>query len=268
LIINRDPDYETAKKWKEKMIDDGIKPDIVTYNILINRAPDCGTAKKWLDAMAKDGIKPDIVTYNTLINKAPDYDTAKELKEKMIDDGIKPDIVTYNKLIHKAPDYDTAKGWLDTMVKNGIKPSINTYCNLFTKDLSHQLPDDILKWYLSQKYHYEKPIQIAITSYYKYCCIAEALRLILDYPHLEIARKIIRENSEEAILYFRTISEQNNNHPNADYALGVTFMELEDEKKAKSHLKKALKLAKPGPRKLFIKECLYQIDNKLSRNTR
>jgi len=42
-------------------------------------------------------------------------------------------------------------------------------------------------------------------------------------------------------------------------------MELGKEEEAQPHLKKALKLAKAGPRKVVIKEWLRQIDHKLSR---
>jgi tetratricopeptide (TPR) repeat protein len=215
--------------------------------------------------MCKEGIQPDVVTYSTLIDKAPDYDVAKTWVDKMCKEGIQPNVVTYSTLIDKAPDYDVAKTWVDKMCKEGIQPNVVTYSTLFSKDLSGKSADDILEWYLAQKYHPEEPIQAAIATYRKIRRIDQALRLALDYPHLQAARKLLREHDEEALAYFRSISNNDPQHPNADYALGVALMELGREVEAQLHLKRALKLATAGPRKAVIKEWLRQIDLKLSR---
>jgi hypothetical protein len=61
------------------------------------------------------------------------------------------------------------------------------------------LADDILKWYLAQKYHPEKAIEVAIAAYLKIPRIDQALRLSLDYPHLQAARKLIREHKGETL---------------------------------------------------------------------
>ncbi len=146
----------------------------------------------------------------------------------------------------------------------GILPDDVTYNTLFIKDLSGILADDILKWYLAQKYHPGQPIPAAIASYRKIHCLDQALRLALDYPHLQAARKLIREHEAEALSYFRTISDHDPQHPNAEYALGVALMELEQELEAEPHLKNALKLATAGPRKTVIKKWLRQIVDKRS----
>ncbi len=75
---------------------------------------------------------------------------------------------------------------------------------------------------------------------------------------------MIRENAEEALAYFSSISEQDPNRPHADYALGVSFMELGMDMEAQPHLEKALELAKAGPRKAVIEKWLRQISHKLS----
>ncbi|OIP27903.1 MAG: hypothetical protein AUK39_01730 [Dehalococcoidia bacterium CG2_30_46_19] len=259
-LINKAPDYDTAKAWVDTMQKEGIQPNVVTYSMLIDKAPDYDTAKAWVDTMQKEGIQPNVVTYNTLINKAPDYDTAKAWVDTMQKEGIQPDVVTYNTLINKAPDYDTAKAWVDTMQKEGIQPDVVTYNTLFSKDLSRKSADDILEWYLAQKYHPDEPTQAAIATYRKIHHIDQALRLTLDYPHLQAARKLFREHDEEALAYFRGISDNDPQHPNADYALGVALMELGRQVQAQPHLKRAFKLATAPPRKALIKEWLRQID--------
>ena len=258
------PDYSSALEMLKGIRDAGLAPSIVTYNTLINKAPDYDAVKAWVDAMHEEGIQPDVVTYNTLINKAPDYDAAKAWVDTMHEEGIQPNVVTYNTLINKAPDYDAAEAWVDTMREEGIQPNIVTYSTLFSKDLSGKWADDILEWYLAQKYHPEEPIQAAIAAYRKLRRIDQALRLALDYPHLQAARKLMRKHEEEALSYFKTISDHDPEHPNAEYALGVALMELGRELEAQPHLRKALKLAKEGPRKVVIKEWLRQIDRKLA----
>ncbi|MGA2670080.1 MAG: hypothetical protein ABSF21_01485 [Dehalococcoidia bacterium] len=263
-LINKAPDYDAAKAWVETMRGEGIQPSVVTYDTLINKAPDYDAAKAWVETMREEGIQPNVITYNTLINKAPDHDAAKAWVETMRGEGIQPDVITYNTLINKAPDYDAAKAWVDTMRGEGIQPDVVTYKTLFSKDLSGKPADEILEWYLAQKCHPEEPIQTAIVAYRKIHRIDQALRLALDYPHLQTARKLMRKHEEEALSYFKTISDHDPEHPNAEYALGVALMELGRELEAQPHLRKALKLAKEGPRKVVIKEWLRQIDRKLA----
>ena len=239
---------------------EALQAILQSWNRLMASLPDYSSALEILKSIQAAGLDPDVVTYSTLINKAPDYDTAKAWVDTMQKEGIQPDVVTYNTLINKAPDYDTAKAWVDTMQKEGIQPDVVTYNTLFSKDLSRKSADDILEWYLAQKYHPDEPTQAAIATYRKIHHIDQALRLTLDYPHLQAARKLFREHDEEALAYFRGISDNDPQHPNADYALGVALMELGRQVQAQPHLKRAFKLATAPPRKALIKEWLRQID--------
>jgi tetratricopeptide (TPR) repeat protein len=212
-LISNIGDYSTALEMLRGGQAVGFAPDVVTYNTLISKAPDYDEAKGWVGAMLQDDIQPDVVTYNTLISKAPDYDEAKGWVETMLQDGVLPNVVTYSTLIFKAPDYDEAKGWVETMLQDGVLPNVVTYSTLFGKDLSGKSADEIISWYLAQAYHPEKPIQIAIATYRKSHHIDQALRLALDYPHTEAARKVMRENVWEALTYFSNISKRDPNHP-------------------------------------------------------
>jgi tetratricopeptide (TPR) repeat protein len=263
--MEKAPDYDTAKAWLDMMRREGVQPSIVTYDTLINKAPDYDTAKAWLDMMRKEGVQPNVITYNTLIKKAPDYDTARAWVDTLHEEGIQPDVVTYSTLIKKAPDYDTARAWVDTTREEGIQPDVVTYSTLFGKDLSKQSANEILEWYLAQKHHPEQSIQVAIAGYRRIHRIDQALRLALDYPHLEAARKLMRAHEEDALSYFRIMADRDSERPNAEYALGVALMELGREVEAQPHLKTALKLARVGPRTAVIKDWLRQIDRKLAR---
>jgi len=266
IIIYKSPDYDEAKSWLERMVKEGIQPNIVTYSTLISKAPDYDEARSWLERMVKEGIQPDIVTYNTLISIAPDYDEARSWLERMVKEGIQPNIVTYNTLISIAPDYDEAMRWFNRMHDDWISPDLWSYQNLFKKDLSDKSADDILEWYLSQQYHPEEAVQAAITAYRKCHRIDQALRLSLDYPHLQSARKVIRSNKEYSISYFKNILDESPSHPNAHYALGVAFMEFGQYEEAKHHLEIAYNLSIRGRRKTVIETWLRQIDQELSKN--
>jgi tetratricopeptide (TPR) repeat protein/class 3 adenylate cyclase len=263
-LIKKAPEYNEAMALMDTMREEGVQPDVFTYSELVDKALDYDEAMALVDAMREEGIQPDIFTYNTLIKKAPDYDEAMALVDTMREEGVPPDVFTYNTLIYKTSNYNEAIAWVYKMREAGIPPNVVTYSTLFSKDLSEVLASDLLKWYLAQKYHPSQPIQAAIASYRKRRCISQALHLALGYPHLPVARKLIREHEAVALSYFRTISDHDPQHPNAEYALGVALMELGKEPEAIPHLKKSQKLVTADARIKDIEERLRRIDRKLS----
>ncbi|MHB8841227.1 MAG: hypothetical protein ACYC56_05475 [Candidatus Aquicultor sp.] len=263
-LISKAPDYDTGKSWLEVMKKENVKPSVVTYSTLIAKA-DFGTGTALLDEMKREGIMPNTITYNALVLKAPDYPTVQSLLATMRQDHIKPDVVTYNTLMLAAPDYDTAKVWLDEMRKDGLQPNIVTYNRLFSKNLSAKPADEIVTWYLSQNYHPDEPVQAAIAAYQKSGRIDQALRLVLEYPHLQVARKLIREHTDQALAYLKNASGYTQRHPNLDYALGLAFMEKGKRREAEPHLKKAIAACKPGPRRAVLEEYLRQTERELTK---
>ena len=263
-LINKAPDYNEGKIWVDKMITKEIQLDIITYNTLIKKSPDYDEAMIWIDMMEEKNMFPNVVTYSMLINKAPDYNEGKIWVDKMVANGCSPNFVTYNTLIKKSPDYNEGKIWVDKMITEGIQPDTVTYSTLFSKNISDKSADDILKWYLTQKNHPENPIQIAITSYLKAGCIDQAFYLVLNYPHLKAARKLIRAHPEGVIQYIKNIFDVNPQHQNASYALGIALLELGKEEEAELYLNKALRLSTAPLRKAKIRDCLLQIDYKNS----
>ena len=263
-LMEKSPDYNTAMDCFGNMSSVNIKPNAVTYNAIIEKSPDYETAIKWLDTMHTAEVKPNVVTYTILVKKAPTYNKAKSLVYKMRLDKIKPNLITYTTLVSKASAYSQAKSWIDKMHGAGMQPSVVAYSALFSRDLSKISAEEILGWYLVQTYHPEEAIKAAINSYRKAGRIDQAFRLILDYPHLAEARKIISEYKHEALEYFKTMYENEPEHPNTSYALGAVLLEIGQEQDALPYLKKALKLARPGIRKMEINKWLRQINRKPS----
>jgi tetratricopeptide (TPR) repeat protein len=263
-LVGKSPDYDIANKWFVEMCKAGIEPDVVTYNTLIGKAPDYETAKRWFRKMRKASVEPDVWTYNTLIRKSPDYNMAGKRLAEMREAGIKPDTVTYNTLISKAPDYNIAEKWVSEMCKAGVQLTIRTYHALFSKDLSRISADDILKWCSAQEEQLAEPIQAVISFYQKTGRIDQALRLVLEYPHLAAARKVIRKHTKKALDYFRDIATREPDHPSAAFALGVAMAELGKIEEAKLHLKQALKLASAPNMKALVEKWLQDLNARSS----
>ncbi len=266
-LISKAPDYETAREWLGAMRQEGITPTVVTYGALISKAADFGTARSLFDAMKGEGVEPNVVTYNALILKAPNFETIKSVLEIMRQEGIHPDINSYNALVSKAPDFETAMGLIEMMKKEGIQPNLVTYNRLFSKNLAKTSAEEAIDWYKLQKYHPEEPIQAAIAAYRNAGRIEEALRMVLEYPHLQVARKLIKEHKDEAAAYFKAASDYSPRHPNADFALGLAFMETGKQHKAEPHLRRALGSSAPGPKRAVIEEYLRRIERKLEKST-
>ena len=254
-------DYETALGIVNNLREANLTPDVVTYNTLINLAPDYEEAKRLVTQMRGELITPNVVTYSTLINLAPDYEEAKRLVTQMRGELITPDVVTYNTLINLAPDYEEAKRLVTQMRGELITPDVVTYNTLFAKGPKSESADEILEWYLAQPYHPEMPLQALISFYRRSGQIEKALRLVLDYPHLEAARSLIRNYKTSALTYFYSNYAKNPTSSNAPYALGMTLLELGKSGEAKFYLEQALAQAIAEPRRAALRELLQQMES-------
>ena len=62
-------------------------------------------------------------------------------------------------------------------------------------------------------------------------------------------RKTIRQFPERAMQYYRSIVDDDPNHANGAYALGMALVETGNPSEAEGWLRKAYQLATPGTRK-------------------
>ena len=242
--------------------DPAKRPRIIPgWNSVVLSLPDFKSALGMVDRIKARGLNPDQATYSILIKKAPNFAEGQKLLDAMRKDGLAPDVITYSTLINKA-DFAEGQKLLDAMRKDGLAPNVITYTSLFKKVLG-QSAEKVLKWYLAQPNHPDMAINTGIAVYQNSRETQQALRLALDYAHLPAARKLVRTKPEESVLYYQSIIDENPNHPNAHYALGIAYMEQGHMKKARPPLEKALKLATQETRKTVIREWLRQIQSSM-----
>ncbi|XP_026378089.1 pentatricopeptide repeat-containing protein At1g12775, mitochondrial-like [Papaver somniferum] len=127
---------EEARRYFDEMVDRGISPDTVTFNVLIDsHCKDGKTEDAWglFKLMEKINIKPNLITYNSmmdglcLVGRLPD---AVKLFDSMVDKGLEPDDFSWNILIDgycKNRKLDGAMQLFKKMKQNGLKPTTVTY---------------------------------------------------------------------------------------------------------------------------------------------
>lgn len=143
---------DMADRFLRDMIDSGIEPNLVTFNVLLDgicrRAslhPEerlqrtLVNAEKVFDEMRERGIDPDVNSYSIVLHvysraHKPQLtlDKLKEMKEK----GIYPTVATYTsvmKCLCSCGRLEEAEMLLCEMVRNGVSPSPTTY-NCFFKE--------------------------------------------------------------------------------------------------------------------------------------
>ncbi|KAI5676966.1 hypothetical protein M9H77_07916 [Catharanthus roseus] len=143
---------EMANRFFREMIDKGIKPNVVTYNVLLNgicrRAslhPEerfervIREAEKVFDEMRQRGVEPDVRSYSILLHvysRAHKPALSLEKLKMMKDRGVCPSIATYTSVIKclcSCGRMEDAENLLDEMVCNGVSPTSVTY-NCFFKE--------------------------------------------------------------------------------------------------------------------------------------
>ena len=259
-LVAQAPNYAEAKSWLARMEAEGITPNEWTHNTLVAQAPNYAEAQGWLARMEAEGITPNVVTYSTLVAQAPDYEEAKGWLARMEAEGITPNVVTYNTLVAKAPDYEAAKSWLERMGERGVAPNIRTYSGVLKKDLMGIPASDVLKWYWEQEYHPDGPLEAAIAFYRRKKLIGEALTLVMHYPYLPAAHKVMREHPDEALEQFGRVAADDPAYGTAQYALGECLMVLGRPDQAKSYYERALELPGPDGRREAVEKRLRELE--------
>ncbi|XP_026384815.1 pentatricopeptide repeat-containing protein At1g63130, mitochondrial-like [Papaver somniferum] len=147
--------WEEARRYFDAMLDRGVSPDTITFNILIDsHCKDGMTEDAWglFKLMDKLNIKPDRITYDSMIDglcltgrlpEALQYINEwvlqgmqvgpVQLFNKMKQNGLEPTIVTYNTLLrglYGDGRVRTANNLVNKMKTFGISPDEVTYSTM------------------------------------------------------------------------------------------------------------------------------------------
>ncbi|GJN04396.1 hypothetical protein PR202_ga21943 [Eleusine coracana subsp. coracana] len=143
---------DMAQKFLKDMIEHGIEPNIVTYNILLNSIcrhaslhPDyrfdrtVHAAEDLLKQMRDRGIEPDVTSYSIILHvysRAHKPELCLCMFRSMKEKGICPTVATYTSVIKclaSCGRLEDAETLLDEMAAEGVCPSPATY-NCFFKE--------------------------------------------------------------------------------------------------------------------------------------
>ncbi|GJN40184.1 hypothetical protein PR202_gb29363 [Eleusine coracana subsp. coracana] len=152
----REKKLSEAMLLLDDMMQNGVQANAVTYNhsntILIDRllrefGPE--GPKKIFNKMVVEGIKPDVFTYTVFIRsycQEGRMEDAESMIVQMIDHGVCPSFVTYNTLIKgyaNLGQVNQAFASFKSMVDNGCKPNTETYTLLLRMLLNKNTLDNI-----------------------------------------------------------------------------------------------------------------------------
>lgn len=143
---------EMAQRFFGEMLERGIGPNVVTYNVLLNgicrRAslhPEgrfervIREAEKVFDEMRERGLEPDVTSYSILLHvysRAHKPQLSLDKLAMMKEKGIWPSVATYTsvvKCLSSCGRMEDAEELLNDMVHSGVSPTAETY-NCFFKE--------------------------------------------------------------------------------------------------------------------------------------
>ncbi|KAH7865763.1 hypothetical protein Vadar_010882 [Vaccinium darrowii] len=141
-----------GEKFFREMVDKGIEPNVVTYNVLLNGIcrksslhPEerfertIRDAEKVFDEMRERGIEPDVTSYSIVLHvysRAHKPELCLDKLEMMKSKGICPTVATYTSVVKclcSCGRIEDAEELVDEMVRSGVSPTAATY-NCFFKE--------------------------------------------------------------------------------------------------------------------------------------
>ncbi|WOL10123.1 hypothetical protein Cni_G18877 [Canna indica] len=157
LSVNQ---YRLVEWVHQKMLLEGYKPDVLTYNIVMRAKYMLGKLDQFhrlLDEMGKNGFAPDIHTYNLMLHvlgKSNKPLSALELLNYMYDVGCDPSVLHFTTLIDglsRAGNIDACKYFYDEMIKKECDPDVVCYTVMITSyvlagefEKAHEMFKDML----------------------------------------------------------------------------------------------------------------------------
>ncbi|XP_059656292.1 pentatricopeptide repeat-containing protein At2g13420, mitochondrial-like [Cornus florida] len=159
-----------AEKFFVEMVDHGIEPNVVTYNVLLNGIcrrsslhPEdrfertIRAAENLLVEMRDRGIEPDVTSYSIVLHvysRAHKPDLSLDKLKMMKDKGLCPTVATYTSVVKclcSCGRLVEAEELLNEMVCNGVTVSAATYNCFFKEYRGREDADSALKLYQKMK---------------------------------------------------------------------------------------------------------------------
>lgn len=142
-------------KLYQEMINKGIKPDQISYNLLLTALQQSGQTSRclmYLREMEEKGLAS--TTSYSIVIKAfyatQDADKALELYNEMIQKGKTPNAVILNELLYtqsSTNDWKSALKLMDEFTKFNVIPTVDTYTNLLLCLSYSNDPSIVLEWW-------------------------------------------------------------------------------------------------------------------------
>lgn len=128
-------DLEASLYWLEALVADSAgKPNSISINVILGacaRTKDAAKAEALFTWMEENGVQPDITTYNTLINvftRVGRLEEAENWLGKMKEAGVEPNVVING--CERGSLVARAEYWLDCMRAAGLEPNDVCYKTL------------------------------------------------------------------------------------------------------------------------------------------
>ncbi len=246
---------EDGERLIQRLGRHGVRPTADVINPLIGKAEDLGDAERWMSRLAELGVAPNGDTLTALLRKCPDHRGAVSVWERYAG-LVEPNEGAFKALVERAEDFDTARTWVERMRSEGMRPEVAVLTMLMRKEPGAVDADRLLEWYLALEHHPSGPMKTAIQTYVAAGRIRDALRLVLDYPHLDEARAVFAGHPDESLAYLEELLDEDPGHANGRYAMGLALLELGRTEEALRHLELARELARPGPRVVALDEII------------
>jgi hypothetical protein len=203
--------------------------------------------------MTRAGVTPDEVTWNTLLNLAPDYPEGRRVLTEMTRAGVTPDEVTSISLAKLVRSIDQA----DELVPMAINLRIagpGFFTSVIARVYTLMSADDLLGWAYRQDLgpgvsFPAAAFAPAILGYRKSRRFEDALRLIVNYPHLPASQKYLESvgRAADAERYFLARFRNGSDPHNASFALAKLFQYQKDPGRMREWA--AIALGLPGHHK-------------------
>ncbi|XP_071936539.1 pentatricopeptide repeat-containing protein At2g13420, mitochondrial-like [Coffea arabica] len=161
---------EMAEKFFKEMVQKGIEPNVVTYNVMLNGIcrkaslhPDerfekvIRNAEKVFVEMRDRGVEPDVTSYSILLHvysRAHKPALSLEKLKMMKDRGICPNVATYTSVVKclcSCGRIEDAEVLLDEMVSNGVNPATATYNCFFEEYRGRKDTEGAMRLYRKMK---------------------------------------------------------------------------------------------------------------------